>query len=55
MVTHDPMPFVLADEMQLTQLFQNVIGNGIKYQEKGNSPAYISPPSGTEERNGYFR
>jgi PAS domain S-box-containing protein len=36
LVTHDPMPAVLADEMQLTQLFQNVIGNAIKYQKKGN-------------------
>ena len=32
LVTHDPMPEVLADETQLTQLFQNLIGNGIKYQ-----------------------
>ncbi|MFN2511660.1 MAG: PAS domain S-box protein [Pyrinomonadaceae bacterium] len=32
LVTHDPMPQVFADEMQLTQLFQNLIGNGIKYQ-----------------------
>jgi len=31
-VTHDALPTVLADEMQLTQLFQNLIGNAIKYQ-----------------------
>jgi len=30
-ITHDPMPMVLADQIQLTQLFQNLIGNGIKY------------------------
>jgi PAS domain S-box-containing protein len=30
-VTHDPLPVVLADEIQLIQLFQNLIGNGIKY------------------------
>jgi light-regulated signal transduction histidine kinase (bacteriophytochrome) len=33
-VTHDPLPVVQADETQLTQLFQNLIGNGIKYQDK---------------------
>jgi PAS domain S-box-containing protein len=31
-VTHDPLPNVLADEMQLTQLFQNLLGNAIKYR-----------------------
>jgi PAS domain S-box-containing protein len=37
-VTHDPLPGVLADEMQLTQLFQNLIGNSIKYQSPGSVP-----------------
>ena len=32
------LPAVLADEMQLTQLFQNLIGNSIKYQKAGNVP-----------------
>ncbi|MGZ8481405.1 MAG: sensor histidine kinase [Candidatus Limnocylindria bacterium] len=36
-VTYDPMPVVLADEAQLAQLFQNLIGNGIKYQH-GEAP-----------------
>jgi light-regulated signal transduction histidine kinase (bacteriophytochrome) len=31
-VTHDPMPRVDADELQLVQLFQNLIGNAIKYR-----------------------
>ncbi len=31
-VTHDPLPLVLADETQLVQLFQNLIGNAIKYR-----------------------
>ena len=30
-VTHDSLPDVMADEVQLTQLFQNLVGNGIKY------------------------
>jgi PAS domain S-box-containing protein len=35
-VTRDPMPAVMADPVQLTQLFQNLIGNAIKFrgQEK---------------------
>jgi PAS domain S-box-containing protein len=31
-VTHDPLPTVIADPAQLAQLFQNVIGNAIKYR-----------------------
>jgi light-regulated signal transduction histidine kinase (bacteriophytochrome) len=30
-VTHDVLPTVHADETQLTQLFQNLVGNAIKY------------------------
>ncbi len=41
-VTHDPLPVVMADEMQLTQLFQNLIGNGIKYQNPGVPRIHIS-------------
>ncbi len=38
LVTHDPLPAVLADKTQLTQLFQNLIGNGIKYQKTSGVP-----------------
>ncbi len=41
-VTHDPLPTILADEMQLTQLFQNLVGNAIKYQRKGIPKVHIS-------------
>jgi PAS domain S-box-containing protein len=41
-VTHDPLPIVLADEMQLTQLFQNLIGNAIKYQGSGIPLVHIA-------------
>jgi PAS domain S-box-containing protein len=41
-VTHDPMPLVLADEIQLTQLFQNLIGNAIKYQNAGTPRVHVS-------------
>jgi light-regulated signal transduction histidine kinase (bacteriophytochrome) len=38
LVTHDPLPAVLADETQLIQLFQNLVGNAIKYQRPGGVP-----------------
>jgi PAS domain S-box-containing protein len=42
LVTHDALPTVMADEMQLTQLFQNLIGNAIKYQNPGIPRVHIS-------------
>jgi light-regulated signal transduction histidine kinase (bacteriophytochrome) len=30
-VTHDPLPTVTADSSQLAQLFENLVGNAIKY------------------------
>ena len=30
-VTHDPLPTVTADGVQLTQLFENIVGNAIKF------------------------
>ena len=41
-VTHDPLPPVLADETQLIQLFQNLVGNAIKYQSPGVPRVHIS-------------
>jgi PAS domain S-box-containing protein len=42
LVTHDPLPTVLADEVQLVQLFQNLVGNAIKYQRPGIPKVHIS-------------
>jgi PAS domain S-box-containing protein len=42
LVTHGPLPAVLADEMQLIQLFQNLVGNAIKYQSPGIPKVHIS-------------
>ena len=36
-VTHDPMPRVVADSSQLTQLFQNLLGNAMKFHS-GDAP-----------------
>ena len=37
-ITNDELPVVMADETQLTQLFQNLIGNAIKFHKDGESP-----------------
>ena len=42
LVTHDPLPEVMADEAQLVQLFQNLVGNAIKYQGPGVPHIHIS-------------
>jgi PAS domain S-box-containing protein len=49
-VTHDPLPAVLADQMQLVQLFQNLVGNGIKYQNSGIPRIHISAARNGEEK-----
>jgi PAS domain S-box-containing protein len=50
LVTHDPLPTVLADEMQLTQLFQNLVGNAIKYQGVGVPQVHISAARNGEKK-----
>lgn len=37
-VTHDPLPVVRADKTQLRQLFQNLVGNAIKFRSPGRPP-----------------
>lgn len=39
-VTHDPLPMVKADPLQLTQLFQNLLGNAVKFHKEGQ-PACV--------------
>jgi PAS domain S-box-containing protein len=50
LVTHNSLPDVLADDMQLTQLFQNLIGNAIKYQSPGIPRVDISAARNGEGR-----
>jgi light-regulated signal transduction histidine kinase (bacteriophytochrome) len=37
-VTHDDLPTVVAERTQLTQLFQNLIGNAVKFRRDGVAP-----------------
>jgi light-regulated signal transduction histidine kinase (bacteriophytochrome) len=37
-ITHDPLPTVRADTMQLTQIFQNLLGNAIKFRAADRPP-----------------
>jgi len=42
LVTHGQLPTVRADAGQLVQLFQNLVGNAIKYQRPGIPQVHIS-------------
>ena len=37
-VTHDPMPTLQVDRGQMVRLFQNLIGNAVKYRERDRLP-----------------
>jgi PAS domain S-box-containing protein len=41
-VTHDPLPRVIADELQLTQVFQNLIANAIKFRGEESPRVHVS-------------
>jgi signal transduction histidine kinase len=41
-VTHDPLPEVMADPIQLFQLLQNLIGNAIKFRDENKPLIHIS-------------
>ncbi len=48
-ITHDSLPSVLADDAQLTQVFQNLIENAIKYKGPGIPKAHIYASGGAEK------
>ncbi|MGK7933470.1 MAG: ATP-binding protein [Microcystaceae cyanobacterium] len=41
-ITHDPLPTLMADGTQLMQLFQNLIGNAIKFRSDKTPEIHIS-------------
>jgi PAS domain S-box-containing protein len=41
-VTHEPLPRVMADDVQLGQLFQNLVSNAIKFHGEGVPRVHVS-------------
>ena len=50
-ITHDPLPTINGDEQLKVQLFQNIIGNAIKYHGEKTPKIHISA---TKEKNQYL-
>jgi two-component system, chemotaxis family, sensor kinase Cph1 len=51
------LPIVEADEDQMIQLFQNLIGNALKFRSEGKPPSVkidLEPPSSQEDRGAAF-
>jgi signal transduction histidine kinase len=48
-ITHDPLPNVMADSGQLAQVFQNLIGNAIKYRGARAPLVHVSCQSRANE------
>lgn len=48
-ITRDPLPIVMADSTQLMQLFQNLIGNAIKFRSDKPLEIHISAQRLEEE------
>ena len=46
-VTHDPLPTVQADDLQMLQLFQNLVSNAIKF--RGDEPPRVHVSATREE------
>jgi light-regulated signal transduction histidine kinase (bacteriophytochrome) len=42
LVTHDPLPEIIADSTQIGQLFQNLIGNAIKFSRCDTPRVHVS-------------
>ena len=49
MITVDPLPIIMADKTQLMQLFQNLIGNAIKFRGKATPTIHIAAQRQEEE------
>jgi signal transduction histidine kinase len=54
LITHDPLPTVLGDEGELTRVFQNLVGNAIKFRRRQGSRIHVSaerPPRPTDSQD----
>ncbi|HEY2845435.1 MAG TPA: PAS domain S-box protein [Bryobacteraceae bacterium] len=49
-ITHDPLPVVLADENQLIQVFQNLLSNGVLYQNPGTPQVHVSASQNGDQK-----
>lgn len=41
-VTYDPLPTVMARPLEMVQLFQNLVGNAIKYRDKESPMVHVA-------------
>jgi chemotaxis family two-component system sensor kinase Cph1 len=48
-VTHDPLPSVCCDDTQIAQVFQNLVGNAIKYRTEAPPRIHIWAEAGEQE------
>ncbi len=56
-ITHDPLPKLIADKTQMVQLFQNLIGNAIKFRRQETPQIHIGAVrrgGGAGEQRGEF-
>ncbi len=49
LVTHDPLPTVMADEVQLAQVLQNLIANALKFCDAQSPRVHVSARRGDGE------
>jgi len=51
-VTHDPLPAVIGEEVLFVQLFQNLVGNALKFRGANDAAVHISARD--QEREWFF-